>query len=401
MVCGEAIVKLIVFSVNTVFSLAGLGILATGILYKLHFNNVTNAIPADYQDIQIAPTLAIVIGSIIFTIAFLGCFGTVRESTCLLNWYAIILLVIFLSQIAIGVFAFLEIRSESSFKSAVKGTLLQAFNGYEKESNKEIVNLLQEKFKCCGVEGPDYWLDKPTGIPSSCFNEQTKRTDLHTDGCLNKFVDFLHNSVRTIGIVVLTLSATEVAGAALLGVGVLLKIKNNDIQNFIPDKYYLGLPPLLLIIIGSVIFISATFGCCGAVKENTCMLTTFAIILLTLLIIQVAIGVYAFLMVGDTQDLKTSVKQLVEKTFNDYNNTKIAKGKVPDSCCAGKQNCSLMSNDCYRQGCAASAYRWFKNGLDLLGILAIAIAVIEIVGAIFALCLSSSIKNQIRREAYA
>ncbi|CAH2006707.1 unnamed protein product, partial [Acanthoscelides obtectus] len=219
---------------------------------------------------------------------------------------------------------------------------------------------------------------------------------------------------------------SQIAGAALLAVGVLLKIKNNDIQNFIPDKYYLGLPPLLLIIIGSVIFITATFGCCGAVKESTCMLTTFAIILLTLLIIQVAIGVYAFLMVGDTQDLKTSVKQLVEKTFNDYNNTKIAKeefdvlqqflqccgvnepkdwkwpgGRVPDSCCASKANCTITSNDCYRQGCATSSYKWFKYGLDLLGILAIAVAVIEIVGAILALCLSSSIKNQIRREAYA
>nr|CAI5858991.1 unnamed protein product [Callosobruchus analis] len=83
MVCGEAIVKLIVFSVNT---LTGLGILATGILYKLHFSNVTSVIPADYQDIEIAPTLSIIIGSIIFIIAFLGCFGTVRESTCLLNW---------------------------------------------------------------------------------------------------------------------------------------------------------------------------------------------------------------------------------------------------------------------------------------------------------------------------
>ncbi|VEN61349.1 unnamed protein product [Callosobruchus maculatus] len=127
--------------------------------------------------------------------------------------YAVILLVIFLSQIAVGVFAFLEIRSESSFKSAVKGTLQQAFNGYDKESNKEIVNLLQEKFKCCGVEGPNDWLSKPTGIPPSCYSDQTKRTDLHTDGCLNKFVDFLHHSVRTIGIVVLTLSAIEVVGA--------------------------------------------------------------------------------------------------------------------------------------------------------------------------------------------
>ncbi|KAJ8968158.1 hypothetical protein NQ314_002415 [Rhamnusium bicolor] len=66
----------------------------------------------------------------------------------------------------------------------------------------------------------------------------------------------------------------KIAGAAVLGVGVLLKLKNNDIQNFIPDKYHLGLPPILLIIIGSIIFSTAFFGCCGAIKENTCMLTT-------------------------------------------------------------------------------------------------------------------------------
>ncbi|KAG5875666.1 hypothetical protein JTB14_021836 [Gonioctena quinquepunctata] len=216
------------------------------------------------------------------------------------------------------------------------------------------------------------------------------------------------------------------AGASLVAIGVLLKMKNTDIQNFIPDKYHLGLPPIILIIIGSAIFITASFGCCGAIKENTCMLTTFAIILLTLLIVQVAIGAYAFLVVGDTQDLRSSVRQIVEKSFNQYNDTKIAReefdflqtfleccgidrpqdwgwtdGKLPNSCCGSGANCTINSSDCYRKGCADNSYKWFKNGLDLLGILAIAIASIELIGAIFALCLSSSIKNQLRREAYA
>lgn len=66
----------------------------------------------------------------------------------------------------------------------------------------------------------------------------------------------------------------QIAGGAILAVGVLLKLKNDDIQNFIPDKYHLALPPVLMIIIGSIIFITAFFGCCGAVKENTCMLIT-------------------------------------------------------------------------------------------------------------------------------
>ncbi|KAJ8975794.1 hypothetical protein NQ317_005176 [Molorchus minor] len=204
-----------------------------------------------------------------------------------------------------------------------------------------------------------------------------------------------------------------IAGAAVLGVGVLIKLKNDDIQNFIPDKYHLNLPPILLIIIGSIIFATAFFGCCGAIKRKH------------LPPHNVAIGAYAFLQVGDTQDLRASVQQAINKTFNDYNLTETSReefnflqtylkccgvegpkdwkwgGKVPDSCCSTEKNCTKDSVDCYQRGCTDVAYKWFKNGLDLLGILAIAIASIEIIGAIFALCLSSSIKNQIRREAYA
>lgn len=46
---------------------------------------------------------------------------------------------------------------------------------------------------------------------------------------------------------------------------------------------------------------------------------------MSLLIIQIAIGAYAFLQIRDTEDLKASVKQVVEKSFNKYNETKIAK----------------------------------------------------------------------------
>ena len=37
---------------------------------------------------------------------------------------------------------------------------------------------------------------------------------------------------------------------------------------------------------------------------------------------QIAIGAYAFLQVGDTADLKSSVTQVVEKSFNQYNSSK-------------------------------------------------------------------------------
>ncbi|KAJ8968157.1 hypothetical protein NQ314_002414 [Rhamnusium bicolor] len=65
--------------------LAGLALIVVGVLYKLDINDYTSAIPDDYQNIGLAPTLTIIIGSVIFVIAFFGCCGAIRESTCLLT----------------------------------------------------------------------------------------------------------------------------------------------------------------------------------------------------------------------------------------------------------------------------------------------------------------------------
>lgn len=54
-------------------------------------------------------------------------------------------------------------------------------------------------------------------------------------------------------------------------------------------------------------------------------------------------------------------------------------GRLPQSCCEHqRENCNLSSDDKFIHGCAKAAYKWFKNGLDLLGILAVSIAVIEV-----------------------
>lgn len=57
----------------------------------------------------------------------------------------------------------------------------------------------------------------------------------------------------------------------------LMKLSNYGIETYVPDKYQLNLPPILLLVVGSIIFITAFFGCCGAIKESTCMLTTVSI----------------------------------------------------------------------------------------------------------------------------
>eukprot|EP00064_Thunnus_orientalis_P015736 superscaffoldBa00002975_g15793 len=53
--------------------------------------------------------------------------------------------------------------------------------------------------------------------------------------------------------------------------------------------------PIVLIGIGVVIFFIAFFGCCGAWKENYCMVTTFAILISLIIIVEIAAAIAGYI----------------------------------------------------------------------------------------------------------
>lgn len=63
------------------FQLSGLTLIGLGIAVLVQFSTITDVIEGAYQ---VAPTVTIIIGGIIFFIAFLGCCGAIRESNCML-----------------------------------------------------------------------------------------------------------------------------------------------------------------------------------------------------------------------------------------------------------------------------------------------------------------------------
>lgn len=67
----------------------------------------------------------------------------------------------------------------------------------------------------------------------------------------------------------------QLAGLALVVVGALYKVNLDSYTEAVPEDYQnIGLAPNLTIAIGSIIFIIAFFGCCGAIRESPCLLTT-------------------------------------------------------------------------------------------------------------------------------
>ncbi|XP_066143576.1 23 kDa integral membrane protein-like [Euwallacea fornicatus] len=207
--CSEGLARIFVFITNFAFVLVGLALLVVGILFKVNFTKLSDAIPADAHALQHIPVAAIVVGSIIFVIAFLGCCGTLRSNTCMLSWYGGILIVIFLVQVALGIYAFVQIKDEDSLRSHIQDAVTEIFSKYPK--TEDSVNVIQETFKCCGTNSPNSWL--PLQIPKSCYGPNEDKP--YQIGCVQTLSDYIVGSIKTIAIVAIAVSAIEVVGAVL------------------------------------------------------------------------------------------------------------------------------------------------------------------------------------------
>jgi CD63 antigen len=64
-------------------------------------------------------------------------------------------------------------------------------------------------------------------------------------------------------------------GVALISVGVMIKEVFTDYEKLLDERFFSA--PSLLITAGTIIFFIAFFGCCGAVKENHCMVFTVGV----------------------------------------------------------------------------------------------------------------------------
>ncbi|XP_058800514.1 tetraspanin-18-like isoform X2 [Phymastichus coffea] len=215
-------------------------------------------------------------------------------------------------------------------------------------------------------------------------------------------------------------------GLAILIVGVLIELNKGDVlaifEGNVPSQ--LTLPATVLIAVGAIIFIIAFFGCCGAARESHCMIVTFAVLLLTLLVIQVTIAGFAFIKMNEgtfDEDFNKQLKNLYDRYFQDkpndhkateatvnsiqtlmgccgFNSPADFRGPMPYSCCGKPEHetCAVPDHD-HLNGCESVVLPKIHKYMNTLGSLALAIAAVELFGVIFSFCLANSIRNVERR----
>jgi CD63 antigen len=233
--CATGVVKYFVFLANLIFVLAGLALVIIGILFKFHYSEATDALPANFG---VAPILSIIIGAIVFVTAFCGCCGAVKESPCMLTTYAIILLVIFIVQVAIGVYAFIKInQDEQGFRRSVHDTLAKTFEGYGRNNEKtESVDAMQSWLQCCGLDQYNSMALQNGDYPRSCCREgvntcrSTDYTNFYNTPCMQATHQFLQKSSNVIGGVAIGIAVIEILGA-VFGLCLSSSIRNHYRRN--------------------------------------------------------------------------------------------------------------------------------------------------------------------------
>jgi len=203
-----------------------------------------------------------------------------------------------------------------------------------------------------------------------------------------------------------------VSGIILIVVGGIVSSRK-DLTEFANSQYVTA--PTILIVVGVVIFVLAFLGCCGAIKENHCMITLFGILLLIIFVVEIAGGVTAYVYRGKFDDfLRDNMNKSIQQwkpdarvvwdemqkelkccginNADDYN---MPNRTIPDSCCEDTVEPGTCNDKlAYKRGCYTLLLNQLKGKIALVGGVAIGIGVVELIGVMFAFCLAAAIKKE-------
>ncbi|KYQ60666.1 CD63 antigen, partial [Trachymyrmex zeteki] len=93
----------------------------------------------------------------------------------------------------------------------------------------------------------------------------------------------------------------QITGIVFISVGGVILVVYSGYSNFVDSWFFAA--PLLMIVVGVIVFLVSFFGCCGAVKENHCMIITFSVLLLLIFALELGAGITGYMMRGEVANM--------------------------------------------------------------------------------------------------
>uniref|UniRef100_H3BFF8 Tetraspanin n=1 Tax=Latimeria chalumnae TaxID=7897 RepID=H3BFF8_LATCH len=181
------VVKYILFASCYVFWVASGLMIAVGIYAKVAKEaEAVDSLTAD------PALILIVVGLLMFGITFVGCFGALRLSKCMLMIFAWTLLIILILQVVAAVLGFLF---SSMVLEKAADLMEKAISNYRDDLDlQNLIDFIQKKLKCCGVNG---YMDWSHNIYFNCKdrNPSLERCAVPFSCCIQKREEFVLNTM--------------------------------------------------------------------------------------------------------------------------------------------------------------------------------------------------------------
>jgi len=214
-------------------------------------------------------------------------------------------------------------------------------------------------------------------------------------------------------------------GVLLLVIGVMGRTSSSNWKEMIQDTFVLNAANII-IAAGVIVGLIGFLGCCGALKKSKCMLYSFAVTIGLIFCLEIGGGIYAYTKKDQLEKDFNEGLDAVQKEYgkgnaefdkaidwiqqnveccgttnseswqrSDWykNNTKTI---VPESCCVKqKAGCNKESDlKIFKKGCAEKGKDYVKSQIVKIAGAAIGIAVVQLLGIVFACCLSRAIDKE-------
>ncbi|XP_029107538.1 CD81 protein-like [Scleropages formosus] len=215
-------IKYLLFFFNFIFWLAG-GVILGVALWLRHDNQTSKLLILQLGDQQAPNTfyisvyILIAVGAVMMFVGFLGCYGAIQESQCLLGTFFACLVILFACEVAAGIWGFMNRDTISKelitfYDTAYDQAILSKG---DKSDAKAVLLAVHETLNCCGKgEFSKTFLDrlkdlcpKMSRTPANITVEKMLE---NTVNCHNKLRELFSDKLYLIGIAALVVAVIMV-----------------------------------------------------------------------------------------------------------------------------------------------------------------------------------------------
>uniref|UniRef100_A0A096MB84 Tetraspanin n=1 Tax=Poecilia formosa TaxID=48698 RepID=A0A096MB84_POEFO len=157
------LMKYLLFCLNFIFWLAG-GVILGVALWLRHDQKISNLMSLEVDGAQ-TPTsfyicvhILIAVGTVMMVVGFLGCYGAIQESQCLLGTFFVCLVILFAGVIAAGILGYMNKDTVSKemkkfYDSVYDMAISDTLNDHtKKKAVEQVLKAFHETLQCCGKD---------------------------------------------------------------------------------------------------------------------------------------------------------------------------------------------------------------------------------------------------------